>query len=124
MPIKKKDEPQIIRYNLKELMQSAQYERENNVIGKKRIDRLEIEQMFRNKLEKKGAKKKEKKTFDELINIVDPIIPEEHRIIIKEHLETDSLKGVEDTVIKGLIGKRQAGELWANKLGIAYLDPI
>jgi len=27
-------------------------------------------------------------------------------------------------VIKGLIGKRQAGELWANKLGIAYLDPI
>lgn len=105
-------------------MESAQYERENNVIGKERIDRLEIEQMFRNKLEKKGAKKKEKKTFDELINIVDPIIPEEHRIFIKEHLETDSLKGVEDTVIKGLIGKRQAGELWANKLGIAYLDPI
>ena len=94
-----------------ELMASAQYERENNVIGKERIDRLEIEQMFRNKLEKKGAKKKEKKTVDELINIVDPIIPEEHRIIIKEHLETDSLKGVEDTVIKGLIGKRQAGEL-------------
>ena len=34
------------------------------------------------------------------------------------------MKGVEESVLKGLIGKRQAGELWANKLGIAYLDPI
>lgn len=39
-------------------------------------------------------------------------------------METNSLKGVEESVLKGLIGKRQAGELWANKLGIAYLDPI
>ena len=39
-------------------------------------------------------------------------------------METDSLRGVEDAVLKGLIGKRQAGELWANKLSVAYLDPI
>ena len=34
------------------------------------------------------------------------------------------MRGVEDAVLKGLIGKRQAGELWANKLSVAYLDPI
>jgi type II secretory ATPase GspE/PulE/Tfp pilus assembly ATPase PilB-like protein len=118
------DEPQIVRYDLKELLKSAEYERENNSIGKERIDRLEIEQLFRNRLEKKSPKKREKQTFDELIDIVDPAISEEHRIIIKEHLEANSLKGVEDSVLKGLIGKRQAGELWANRIGIAYLDPI
>ena len=116
--------PQVVLYNLKELRESADYEREHNIIGKERIDRLEIEQLFKNKLKKRAVQSKEKKTFEELINIVDPAIPEEHRIIIKEFLETDSLNGVEDTVLKGLIGKRQAGELWANKIGVAYLDPI
>ena len=117
-------EPQVVLYDLKELKESAQYERENNVIGKERIDRLEIEQLFRNRLKKKSRRSKEKKTFEELINIVDPAIPEENRIIIQEYLESDSLNGVEDCVLKGLVGKRQAGELWANKQGIAYLDPI
>ncbi|MCB1121765.1 MAG: hypothetical protein KJT03_09465, partial [Verrucomicrobiae bacterium] len=118
------DEPQIIRYDLKELLKSAEYERENNVIGKERIDRLEIEQLFRSRLDKKASIKKEKQSFEQLINIVDPSISHEHRIIIQEHLETDNLSGVEDAVIKGLIGKRQAGELWGNKIGVAYLDPI
>ena len=68
--------PKPILYNFKELSENAEYERENNVIGKERIDRST-----------------EKKTFEELIDIVDPAIPEEHRIIIKEHLETDSLRG-------------------------------
>jgi type IV pilus assembly protein PilB len=124
MLTKKSGEPRIVLYDLKELRKSADYERENNVIGKERIDRLEIEQLFRNRLEKKAPNSGEKKTFEELINIADPSIPEEHRIIIQEHLETDSLPGVEDAVLKGLIGKRQAGELWGNKIGIAYLDPI
>jgi hypothetical protein len=124
MHVKQKDEPQIVLYNLKELRKSAEFERENNEIGKERIDRLEIEQLFRNRLEKKSPKLKEKKIFEELINITDSAISEEHRIIIQEHLETDSLQGVEDAVLKGLIGKRLAGELWANKLGVAYLDPI
>ncbi|MDA1065371.1 MAG: GspE/PulE family protein [Verrucomicrobia bacterium] len=116
--------PKPVLYNLKELRKNAEYERENNVIGKERIDRLEIEQLFKNKLKKRAIQTKEKKPFEELINIVDPAIPEEHRIIIKEYLDADSLRGVEDAVLKGLIGKRQAGELWANKIGVAYLDPI
>lgn len=124
MATKQPEEPQIVLYNLKELRASADYERENNVIGRERIDRLEIEQLFRSKLKKKVGRSSEKKTFDELIDIADPAISEEHRIIIKEHLESNSLKGVEDTVLKGLIGKRQGGELWANTLGVAYLDPI
>ena len=88
MPVKQTDGPQIVLYNLKELRESADFERENNVIGKERIDRLEIEQLFRNRLEKKSPQSKDKKTFEELINIVDPAISEEHRIIIQEHLET------------------------------------
>lgn len=118
------EEPQIVLYDLKELRESVEYERKNNGIGKERIDRLEIEQLFRTKLKKKSSAVREKKTFEELIEIVDPAIPEECRIIIKEFLETDSLKGVEDTVVKGLIGKRQAGELWANQIGVAYIDPL
>ncbi|MCZ6675506.1 MAG: GspE/PulE family protein [Verrucomicrobia bacterium] len=124
MPPNKIQESRIVLYDFDELKTGADYERENNVIGKERIDRLEIEQLFRKKLHKKASRSTEKKTFEELINIVDPSIPEENRIILKEYLETDSLNGVEDTVIKGLVGKRQAGELWANKLGVAYLDPI
>jgi hypothetical protein len=38
--------PKPILYNFKELSENAEYERENNVIGKERIDRLEIEQLF------------------------------------------------------------------------------
>lgn len=72
MPAIQTDEPQIVLYNLKELRESAEFERENNEIGKERIDRLEIEQLFRNRLEKKNPKSKEKKTYQELINIVDP----------------------------------------------------
>lgn len=117
-------EPQIVRYDLKDLLKSAEYERENNIIGQERIDRLEIEQLFRSRLVKKEPRTTEKKTFEELINLANPAISKEHRIIIQEHLEMDNLSGVEDAVVKGLIGKRQAGELWANKLGIAYLDPI
>lgn len=124
MAIKQPEEPQIVLYDLKELRASADYERENNVIGKERVDRLEIEQLFKNKLKKKVGRSSGKKSFDELIDIADPAISGEHRIIIKEHLETNSLKGVEDAVLKGLIGKRQAGELWGNTLGVAYLDPI
>jgi hypothetical protein len=85
--------PKPILYNFKELSENAEYERENNVIGKERIDRLEIEQLFKNRLKKRTVRSTEKKTFEELIDIVDPAIPEEHRIIIKEHLETDSLRG-------------------------------
>ena len=118
------DEPQIVLYDLKELKESTEFERENNVMGKARIDRLEIEQLFKSKLKKKSRKSGTKQTFEELIKTVDPSIPQETRIILKEYLETDSLKGVEDAVLKGLVGKRQAGELWANNLGVAYLDPI
>jgi len=45
--------PKPILYNFKELSENAEYERENNVIGKERIDRLEIEQLFKNRLKKR-----------------------------------------------------------------------
>lgn len=118
------DEPQIVLYDLAEIRQSAEFDRENNSIGKERIDRLEIEQMFKTRLHKKSHNQREKQPIEELMNIANTAISHEHRLIIQEHLETDSLKGVEEAVIKGIIGKKQAGELWGNKIGVAYLDPI
>jgi hypothetical protein len=65
------EEPQIVLYDLKELRASAEYERQNNVIGKERIDRLEIEKLFQSRLKKKAVRSGEKKTFNELIHNVD-----------------------------------------------------
>lgn len=124
MAVAKFGEPREHLYSMAELEKAVDEERENNAVGRKRIDRLEIEHMFKGKLKKKKAKKGSKSPIELLSKITKGLIPEENLIIIQEHLDNDSLFGVEETISKGLISKKQAGELWANKMGIAYLNPI
>jgi len=112
------------RYSLVELQDHASEERKNSNIGREKMDLLEIGHLFKKKLKKKREPRKESKTFFELLQVMDPGVPLENRKLVEQYFESGSIGGVEEAVLKGVISKRHAGELWANSLGVAYIDAL
>jgi len=122
------DEPPFIaherKYSLKELVKHAQEERKSSNIGREKLDILEIDHLFKGKLKKKRTPRSDNKTFFELLQVMDPGVPQENRRLVEEYFESGAISGVEEAVMKGVISKKNAGELWANTIGVAYLDPL
>lgn len=116
-------------YSFPDLIREVKEERSASVLNREKLDTLEIEKIFRSK-RRERARQPQPRTGSEdrsllsLLRDVVPDIPEENHALIAKIAESGQVAKLEEAVAKELLSKEQACSLWANRLGVAYVDPL
>jgi len=113
-----------VLYSLVELQREAESERGSSALVKEKLDSNEIDRMFRKKKKKVTRKPGKRQSFNELMRLSDPPLPPENIGLLEEITRSGSPRNLEEAIKKDLISTKQAGELWGNHLGHAYVNPL